>query len=361
MSPLFSLGSATIFAASLLTACGGNAPPISAEPTTEDTRLGSLSVTASSQKAAVMATLSGDDINILLAANPQPVVAQPDGTLGRPILASMSTPTQTAVCSTWGFGSTAARCLGLGNPGTPGGNFGADTSAIAARNAYCSDLAIGQAAQGVLPSVGSIACYQFVVTANTNIGFQVQLPAGVVGIAEMYTMNTNGTAFIAARASGSTGLLSASSPLQNRRILLIVRVANGSGQAYALGINTASTPVLPINNTSSTAHTIDINEQLADSIPASQGVSHFFFPLAPGQTSSILTASYAPANVQMGVRAAQRTAPGVYNLGTETVLSSGPSAASPLTLTSPYPANVAGGSTVSGVMVRVSSLIAGTS
>lgn len=226
-------------------------------------------------------------------------------------------------------------------------------------NPYCQEIAIGQLVYGVTPRPGSLACYQFTVAASTALDFAIQLPSGLVGIAELFTNFTNGSGWPSARSPTSSGLLTGTTTTQYRRMVLVVRVSNGTGgKVYGLGINTSIPNPLPAVASISDARTVEINERVQDELPAGQSTVYYFVPLRNAQTTALVSSTFSASNLQIGYRSAQRTAPGVYSLGTETIVSAADSSGAQKAFTSTFPANSASSTNIAGVMVRISALTA---
>jgi hypothetical protein len=270
--------------------------------------------------------------------------------------APLSEPLPPQNCQTMYLGNLGIRCLQYGEA-APVSSPGVDASSLAPVNQYCPEIAIGQLIYGVTPRQGSLACYQFVVQASSTINFELVLPDGLVGVAELFTNIPNGVGFMSARASTSSAVMTGSAVTQYRRMVLVLRLANGvGGKVFGLAINGSVPNPLPATASVSDARTIELNEDVNDVLPAGQSTAYYFVPLRNSQTTALVTAKFTHANLQVAYRSAQRTSPGVYSLGAETIVSAANSSGQQITFSSAYPANSAGSPNIAGTMVRVTSL-----
>lgn len=270
-------------------------------------------------------------------------------------LVALDEPTPPAGCRLMYFGGLGVRCMIPGEELYTGS--GTDASSIAAPAPFCQEIAVGQLQYGVTPVPGSIACYQFTVSASTVLNFEAVLPAGVVGTAELHRMLTNGSGFPLARSKSPTNPLAGTATTQYQRVILVVRTANGPGnQVFGLAINATVPQPLPTNNIVADARPIDMNEIVNGTLNSNTDTAYYFYPLDVGQTTALLTATFDSPTVQVGYRSAKRTAPGTYTLLAETVVSSSDSGGAQLGLTSGYAANTAGTTTPAGILIRVTGL-----
>lgn len=265
---------------------------------------------------------------------------------------ALDEPSPPSGCRLMYFGGLGVRCMIPGEDLYTGS--GTDASSIAAPAPFCQEITVGQLQYGVTPVPGSIACYQFTVSTSTTLNFEVVLPAGVVGTAELHRMLTNGSGFPLARSKSPTNPLAGTATTQYQRVILVVRTANGPGnQVFGLGINATVPQPLPTNNVVADARPVDMNEIVNGELNSSTDTAYYFYPLDVGQTTAIVTATFNSATVEVGYRPAKRTAPGTYTLLTETVVSASDSNGAQLGVSSGYAANTAGTTTPAGILIRV--------
>lgn len=263
-------------------------------------------------------------------------------------------PDPPASCQTMYFGTNGVRCFIYGSP-APNGIQGTGASTIAAVNQWCPEIPVGQLLHGVTPAPGSLACYQFVVNASTALNFQAMLPAGIVGIAELFTIATNGSGLMIAKSTSPAAPLTGSATTQYLRLALIVRVANGTGgQVFGYGINLPSAVPSPLtpNTTAANARVIDMNEEVSGTLASNTDSAYHFYPLKTGQTKALVSVTFDGSTQQAAYASAKKTGPNTYTLAPDTVLSSVQSGKQ-IAFTSTYAANTAGTTTPAGVMVRV--------
>ncbi|RRS02423.1 hypothetical protein EIP75_20330 [Aquabacterium soli] len=340
----FQLATAGVAVVSLV-ACGGG-------DNTADTQQQSK-FTPSSLSQEQIASLSAAELNTLVATAPSDQAASSDTDPKSDRAKAMTVdPDPPASCSTMYFGTNGVRCFIYGSP-APNGIQGTGPSTIASVNQWCPEIPVGQLLQGVTPPPGSLACYQFVVNASTAINFQAQLPAGVVGIGELFNVNTNGSGFMIAKSTSPTAPLSGTATTQYLRLVLVIRTSNGTGgQVFGYGINLPSAPTLASNTTSSNAHVIDMNEEVSGTLVNNTDSAYYFYPLKTGQTKALISVTFNGSNQVAAFSSAQKTGPNTYSVSPETPLSSTQSGTQ-LLFTSTYAANTAGTTTPAGVMVRV--------
>lgn len=327
-----------------LVACGGG----DSASNTQQTNL-----TPSSLSNEQIASLSASELDTLVqTASSESTESGSAGTAPDRAKAMTVDPDPPASCSTMYFGTNGVRCFIYGSP-APNGIQGTGASTIASVNQWCPEIPVGQLLQGVTPAPGSLACYQFVVNASTALNFQALLPAGIVGIGELFNMNTNGTGFMIAKSTSPTAPLSGTATTQYLRLALIIRTSNGTGgQVFSYGINLPSSPTLASNTTSSNAHVIDMNEEVSGTLVNNTDSAYYFYPLKTGQTKALISVTFNGSTQQAAFASAQKTGPNTYTVSPETTLSSSQSGTQ-LLFTSTYAANTAGTTTPAGVLVRV--------
>lgn len=277
---------------------------------------------------------------------------------------AQSTPAP-ASCAQRYHGEWGIRCLPNGwGEGTfaPELVQGGSTANVAPVNRFCREITLGRPFTAVTPAAGSAVCYQFVVNEAAPASFQLLLPTGISATAELSMGRSNGQGFTLARAKTTDGgLLSGSvAPIRFSRIFLTLRTANGTGGLPApLVFNGTLPSPFPASNTIATATRVDLNEELKTTLAGPLDEAYHFFPLGVGETTAVLSSTFASMNQNVSYFQAEETAPGTFNLGPELGVPASYAAGQQLTLTSTYPANVAGGTTTAGFLVKVKGINSG--
>ena len=256
----------------------------------------------------------------------------------------------TRSCEIWYFGTLGSKCMRY-STATPGTTY---TGAMGNQAPNCPTIAVGQAAAAVTAPTGGSSCFQFVTTGSVAMPVEVALPPNVTGIAELFVIYPNGAGFKLSEARTGTPLALNFTMSAAQRIGLVIRPFSGpGGQSTNIGVNVAA-PAAPtaLNNTAANATGVSMNRGVSSTIttPGSSG-GYYFYPLDTGETQANYNIGRT-TNQTVGIRAAQRVAPNVYTMGSETIL---PVSASGQTGTATSgSSNAAGTTTPHGFMLRVS-------
>lgn len=227
----------------------------------------------------------------------------------------------------------------------------------------CLQLPLGSSTVSLTPVAGpgsadrrahKLSCFQFLVTASAPVPLNVNLPAGVVGVAEVAYIASGGTFSKTAGVEGA-GTLSMSPALTPARYVLIVRTENtAGGQPMGIGIGAPARAA----NQGSQAQTAVSSRlgEFVNGVTATPGVSaaYSFFPQRDGLTKQNLTATFT-ANQSVTYQVMQQTGPNTFvpygNVATLTPAQSGQKVlVSPSNL-----ANATSTTTPYGLMVKVTS------
>lgn len=246
-------------------------------------------------------------------------------------------------------------------PGTTvyGMSSGTSVANIAPVIAGCQEIPVGSSYIGTTPAAGSSSCYQFVFNTQATVNSQIRVPAGFSGIAELFSVSPNGLGLKVTGSTSPTNPFAFSTTSQYYRVALLLRTGAGTGgQPVTVGVGVPA-PALPgpVNDASSRPTVVPMNQTASETTPSkAQSQYYYFFPTTPGQTAANLVANFT-ANQTVSYSSAQKSAAGVYTLGTMVPLSA--TAANVVQHLSGLTPTAAGAAVQNGLMVRVASTMAG--